>query len=97
MPGSRRSDRIRLCVLAHHYRLNNLANHLRHGQTHVLHLHTPHLRDRLCAFRVPVAAAFTVYYSTGIGHAIYQTMWLIIGYVVVFSAIARARHDQHAS
>jgi hypothetical protein len=29
--------------------------------------------------------------STGIGHAIYQTMWLIIGYVVVFSAIARAK------
>jgi O-antigen/teichoic acid export membrane protein len=29
--------------------------------------------------------------STGIGHAIYQTMWLIIGYVVVFSAIARAQ------
>jgi O-antigen/teichoic acid export membrane protein len=29
--------------------------------------------------------------STGIGHAIYQTMWLIMGYVVVFSAIARAK------
>jgi O-antigen/teichoic acid export membrane protein len=31
--------------------------------------------------------------ATGIGHAIYQTMWLIMGYVVVFTAIARAKQS----
>jgi O-antigen/teichoic acid export membrane protein len=29
--------------------------------------------------------------STGIGHAIYQTLWLIMGYTIVFSAIAQAK------
>lgn len=29
--------------------------------------------------------------STGVGHAIYQTMWLVIGFAIVFSSISRAK------